>query len=137
AATPTVSGLQGSDTVTGLTEAYLDKNAGTGKTLTVTGFTVNDGNGGGNYTVNPVNNTTGVINPAALTLTAQTNTKTYDAGTSSAATPTVSGLQGSDTVTGLTQAYTNKNAGTGKTLTVTGFTVNDGNAGGNYSVTTV
>ncbi len=138
AATPTVSGLQGSDTVTGLSETYDSKNAGNGKTLTVAaGYTVSDGNSGGNYTVTTASSTSGVINKAALTITALTNTKTYDATTSAAATPTVSGLQGGDTVTGLSETYDSKNAGNGKTLTVAaGYTVSDGNSGGNYTVTT-
>ncbi len=137
AATPTVSGLQGSDTVTGLAEAYDNKNAGTGKTLSVSGYTINDGAGGANYTVSTVDNSTGVIDPAALTLTALANTKTYDANTTAAATPTVSGLQGSDTVTGLAEAYDDKNAGTGKTLSVSAYTINDGASGANYTVSTV
>ena len=51
---PTVAGLQGSsDSVTAQTQAFVSKNvlgAG-GSTLTVTGYVVNDGNSGGNYTV--------------------------------------------------------------------------------------
>ena len=89
----------------------MDANAGTGKTLNVATYTVNDGNGGNNYTVSLVADTTGVINPAALTITAATNTKTYDATTSAAAAPTVSGLQGTDTVTGLVETYLDANAG--------------------------
>jgi trimeric autotransporter adhesin len=123
--------------VTGLVEAYDTKHAGTGKTLAVTGYTVNDGNGGNNYSVTTVNNTTGIINPAALTITAATNSKTYDGTTVASATPTYSGLIAGDTVTGLVEAYDTKHAGTGKTLAVTGYTVNDGNGGNNYSVTTV
>jgi len=138
-ALPTVSGLQGnSDSVTGLAETYASKNAGTGLTLNASaGYTVNDGNGGGNYTVTPVSNTTGVINKAPLTITATTNTKTYDGTTAAAALPTTSGLQTGDTVTGLVETYASKNAGTGLTLTVSaGYTVNDGNNGGNYTITT-
>ena len=41
-------------------EAYTDKNAGTGKTLMPSG-SVNDGNGGNNYTVTFVNSQNGVI----------------------------------------------------------------------------
>ena len=139
AAGPTVSGLQGADTVTGLSESYADKNAGTGKTLSVNaGYVVNDGNGGNNYTVSTVDNTTGVINKAALTLTAVANTKTYDATTGAAAGPAVSGLQGADSVSGLTESYADKNAGTGKTVSVdAGYVVNDGNGGNNYTVNTV
>ncbi|HZS52607.1 MAG TPA: YDG domain-containing protein, partial [Bryobacterales bacterium] len=138
AAVPTVSGLVGSDTVTGLAETYDNKNAGTGKTLTVSpGYTVNDGNSGNNYTVTTVTNTTGVINKAALTITAATNTKTYDGTTSAAAVPTTLGLVGGDTVTGLAETYDTKHVGTGKTLSVSAYTVNDGNSGNNYTVTTV
>jgi hypothetical protein len=137
AAKPTVSGLQGSDTVTGLAEVYDTKNVGTDKTLSVSAYTVNDGDGGGNYAVTTVVNTNGIINQAPLAITAQPNTKTYDATPSAAALPTVIGLQGNDTVTGLAEVYDNKNAGTGKTLSVSAYTVNDGNGGGNYAVSSV
>ncbi len=137
AATPIVSGLVGSDSVTGLAEVYSDPNAGSSKTLSVSAYTVNDGNGGNNYIVTTVTNTTGLITKAALTITATTNTKTYDSTTTAAATPTVSGLIGSDTASGLTEVYSNNNAGTGKTLSVSAYTINDGNGGNNYAVTTV
>ncbi len=136
-ATPAVAGLVGSDTVTGLAEAYTSANAGTSKTLSVSAYTVNDGNGGKDYTVTTVSNTTGVINKAALTITATTNAKGYDSLTSAAAAPTVAGLKGGDTVTGLAEVYSNANAGTSKTLSVSTFTVNDGNGGNNYATTTV
>jgi trimeric autotransporter adhesin len=135
AATPTVTGLQGTDRVTGLAETYDNKNAGTGKTLSVTTYTVNDGNNGNNYTVNKTPNSTGVITQAPLTITAATNTKSYDATVTAAATPTVAGLQGADTVTGLAETYDNKNAATGKTLSVTTYTITDGDNGNNYTVT--
>ena len=139
AAVPTaVRGLQGSDTVSGLVEAYTDPNAGTGKTLSITAYAVNDGNSGKNYIVTTVSDNAGVINAAPLTITATANTKTYAAATAAAAVPTVQGLQGSDTVSGLAEAYTDPNAGTGKTLSVVpGYTINDGNSGKNYVVTTV
>ncbi len=86
------------------------------------GYTVSDGNSGGNYTVTTASSTVGVINKAALTITALANTKTYDSTASAAATPTVVGLVGSDTVTGLSETYDTKNAGTGKTLSVAAAT---------------
>src|SRR5262249_6546915 len=116
-AVPAVTGLVGGDTATGLLEAYADGNAGTGKTLIVTGYTGNDGNGGGNYRVTTVSSTAGVTNQAALTITAAANTKSYDAATTASAVPTMSGLQGGDTVTGLVEAYGSANAGSNKTLT--------------------
>ena len=133
---PTVSGLLGSDTATGLAEVYGTPKVGTNLTLSVSAYTINDGNSGGNYTVSTLTNTTGVINKAALTIAAVTATKVYDATTSSASIPTFSGLKGSDTVTATTEAYSNPGVGTGKTLTVASFTVNDGNSGGNYTAST-
>ncbi|MBI3381778.1 MAG: hypothetical protein HY019_07195, partial [Aquabacterium sp.] len=94
------------------------------------------GNDAGNYDVT-VSNANLVIGRAALTLSAGSDSKTYDGTTASSGTPTVSGLLSNDTVTGLSQVYANKNAGTGKTITVGGYTLNDGNQGGNYEVTTV
>ena len=219
--------LKGSDTLSGGSYAYTDKNAGTGnKTVTVTGVTVNDGNGG-NYNVSYQNNTTSTIDkadltlsgtqvynggtafagsnltatgvggesfgvtgsgasgnlasknvqtnqslasvtglslgassngglasnyntlgatgssvsvtPANLTLTTSDVTKVYDGGTVAVGSAVATGgtsLKGSDTLSGGSYAYTDKNAGTGnKTVTVTGVTVNDGNSGGNYNVT--
>ena len=75
--------LQGSDTANFI-ETYSTRNVGTGMTLTPSG-TVNDGNGGNNYTYtfDPVS--TGVITAEALTITAVANTKTYDGTTSAAA----------------------------------------------------
>jgi MBG domain-containing protein/YDG domain-containing protein/immunoglobulin I-set domain protein len=92
-----------------------------------------------NYVMNFGNPTPNnyVINPAALTITAVANTKTYDGTISAAATPTISGLQGVDTVTSLAETYDTQNAGTGKTLSVSAYTVNDNNAGSNYVVSTV
>ena len=66
--------------------------------------------------VRPVS--TGVINKATLTITAVTNSKVYDGTTSATGIPTVSGVQGSDTVTNFSETYVTKNAGTGKTLSV-------------------
>ncbi len=136
-AIPTVSGLKGNDTVTALAEIYGNKNAGSSKTLSVSAYSINDGNNGNNYSVTTANITTGVIKQATLTLTAQANTKNYDATATAGATPTVSGLFGSDTVFGLAEVYGDPNVGSRKTLSVTAYTINDGNAGNNYSVTTV
>jgi trimeric autotransporter adhesin len=138
-AVPTVSGLQGTDTVTGKTQAFASKNVlSTGaSTLAVTGYTVNDGNSGGNYKIH-THTAAGTITAAALHISAVADSKTYDGNTTSAGTPTVTGLQTGDTVTGRTQAFQSKDVlgPNGSTLAVTGYTVNDGNSGGNYGVTT-
>jgi hypothetical protein len=137
AATPTVSGLVSTDAVTGLAQAFADKHAGAGKTLSVTAFTVNDGNGGLNYTVSIVDGHAGVIEKATLTLTAVADAKIYDATTASTATPTASGLVAGDLLTGLTQAFTTKNVGTNKTLVISDYSLADGNGGNNYTVITI
>ena len=145
-AVPTVSGLKGSDTVTGLSESFVSKDVlGTGdSTLVVnSGYVVNDGNSGNDYTVDSSGTALGTITPAALTISAVTDTKGYDGTTSSTQTPTyqVTGLAadtlyGTDTVTGLVQAFASKDVkGTGgSTLQVTAYTVNDGNGGADYTV---
>ena len=68
---------------------------------------------------------------------AATNTKVFDGTTSAAAVPIISGLKGTDTVTNLSETYDTAGVGTGKTLSVATYTVNDGNSGQNYTVTTV
>ena len=119
AATPTVSGLMGADNVTGKSELYADaETLVLERVLSVSAYTINDGNSGNNYAVTTLTNTTGVINKAPLTITAATNTKTYDSTTVAAATPGVSGLKGSDTLTGRVEVYSDKNAGSSKTLSV-------------------
>jgi len=95
-----------------------------------------DGNAGNNYAYTFVTDTTGVIDQRALTVTAASDTKTYDGTTSSVGAPTHAALQAGDTLTTFAQTFDNRNAGTGKTLTATGV-VSDGNAGNNYAYTFV
>ncbi|MGL4408234.1 MAG: filamentous hemagglutinin N-terminal domain-containing protein, partial [Zoogloea sp.] len=62
--------LYGSDSLSGGAFAFTDKNAGTGnKTVTVSSASINDSNGGGNYDVTYVDNTTSTITPKAITQT--------------------------------------------------------------------
>ncbi|MFH1603329.1 MAG: MBG domain-containing protein, partial [Pseudomonadota bacterium] len=94
----TLSGpLVGEDAVTAATIAYTNKNAGTGnKAVNLDAATIDDGNSGLNYTVTLAGNTTSTINPAALTVAADPQSKVY--GTSDPAlTYSASGFQFSDT----------------------------------------
>jgi hypothetical protein len=133
---PVVDGIQTGDNVgTAPTQTYDTRNAGTGKTLTASGLVINDGNGGGNYTIQYITNTDGVIEQRNVTVTAVADTKTYDGTTSSDEAPVVDGIQTGDAVgTAPTQTYDNRNAGTGKTLTASGLVINDGNGGNNYTI---
>ncbi len=133
------TGLVGGDSVTGATQTFGSKNVLglNGSTLSAAGYTVNDGNGGLNYTVT-ANTASGTITKAALGINAVTDTKAYDGFATSAGVVTFTGLVGGDTVTGATQSFGSKNVlGLNlSTLSTAGYTVNDGNTGGNYSVTT-
>src|SRR5205085_7394495 len=106
---PTVSGLQTGDSVTGEAQAFLSKNVmGAGNsTLQVTGYTVNDGNSGGNYSVT-THTASGTITKAPLDINAASDTKQYDGTTSSSGVPTVSGLQTDDRESVEAQAFASK-----------------------------
>ncbi|MEJ0006125.1 MAG: YDG domain-containing protein [Steroidobacteraceae bacterium] len=137
--------LFGSDTVSGGAFAFTNANVGSGtKTVTVGGATVSDTNGGGNYNVSYVSNTTSSITPASVTVDTSNVTKTYDATLSASGTAAVvSGTLFSnvsnggtlDALNGGAFAFTDANAGVGnRTVTTSGVSVSDGNLGHNYLV---
>ena len=139
----TIDGVTLNDTEAGVLSGALDRAAGSNVgsytigagTLGLTGTGAGTGS---NYMVTVTSGANFAITPAALTLAAVSNGKTYDGTTAAAALPTVSGLVGSDTVSGLAETYDNPNSGSGKTITVSsGYTVNDSNGGNNYIVSAV
>ncbi len=132
-ASPTIAPPLAVGDTSGFSQTFDTRDAGTGKTMTATGL-VNDGNGGLNYTVTFATVATGVINKLEITVTAVTDTKTYDGNTSSTGVPTIAPALASGDTPNFTQTFDNRNAGFGKTLTPAG-TVNDGNSGLNYTVT--
>ena len=81
--------------MTGLTQAFTSKNVlGTsGSTLMVTGYTVNDGNGGKDYTV-ITETATGTITPVPLTARANNVSTVY--GSPPALTDTITGFVGGE-----------------------------------------
>ncbi|WP_225422666.1 beta strand repeat-containing protein, partial [Pseudomonas huaxiensis] len=118
--------------------SFADKNAGTGKAVTVNGYTLS-GADANNYTLDQPTGLTANINKADLAITGiSASNKTYD-GTDSAlltGTAALSGtVFGQDAViisdTG-GAAFADKNAGTGKAVTVT-YTLSGSDAG-NYSL---
>jgi hypothetical protein len=135
-----VSGtVYGSDAVSltgGTVAAFSSRNAGS-YTPTVSGLSLT-GADAGNYQLSSTSATAGAsIIKAALTITAQANTKIYDGTTTSAtnAAITAGGIQTGDTAPAWTQTYDNKDSGTGKTLTPSILVVTDGNGGANYNYT--
>jgi hypothetical protein len=138
--TAALSGKFGGDVVNlggSPTANFADKHVGTGKPVTVTGYTAVGGDAS-NYAFTQPTGLAANITVRSLTIQASANTKTYDGNTTSANTPSVSGIQGTDSVSGLSQSYADANAGTGKTIAVDpGYVVNDGNGGNDYSVSLV
>ncbi len=123
--TPIAPGLFSGDTLTAA-QSFDTKDV-TATTLSVNpGYTIHDGVGGADYTVT-LATAAGTITPAPLTITATTDSKTYDGTTFSAQTPTYSGLQSGDSLTLLSQAFASKdvNGTNGSTL----------NVAANYSLT--
>ncbi|MBS0265083.1 MAG: hypothetical protein JSS02_24340 [Planctomycetes bacterium] len=133
---PVFSGLLGTDTGTG-TEAYVSKNVlgANNSVLYVLSYTINDGNGGNNYTMDASGTAVGTITPAPLTISAVTDSKTYDSTTSSVGVPTISGLVGTDTAVA-TQAFQSPDVlgPNNSVLYVDSFAISDDNGGNNYSV---
>ena len=130
--------------------SFDNANAGDGKTVTASGYSLANGTGGlaSNYQLASTSaTTTADVAKAALSISTSNVTKTYDGGTAATGTATVvsgtlftnvSNGNAQDNISGGTFAFTDKNAGTGnKSVTVTGVTVTDGNNGGNYDVTYV
>jgi hypothetical protein len=124
------------------TGAYDNKNAGTLKTVAATGITAAGSNGGKTvygYAVAPTtaNAAIGTINARAITVTAASDSKTYDGTTNSAGAPAVTtGTLAIGDTSAFSQTFDTRNAGSGKTLSAAGV-VNDGNLGANYAVTFV
>jgi len=114
---------------------FNDRNAGTTKAVTISGLKLS-GTNAANYSLTGDAATTATISKAALTIDAVTDSKPFDGTTTSSKTPTVTGVQTGDTVTGLSQSFDSSAIGT-RTLSVNpGYTVNDGNSGANYTVST-
>ncbi len=119
------------------TGAFASKNVGTALAVTVTGVTIT-GTGTGNYTATQQTGLTANIATRPITVTAATNSKTYDGTTSAAAIPTItSGTLASGDTANFTEVYSTKDVGSGNKTLVPSGTVSDGNSGNNYAYTFV
>lgn len=134
--TATLSGVVNGDSVTlGGSPAYTfaTKAVGTGKAITVTGYSIS-GTGSGNYTVTQPTGLTGTVTAKSATVTGATvTTKTYDGSTTATISGgTVVGAVSGDTVsvsTSGTFASANAGTGIGVTIALTGADAS------NYSLT--
>lgn len=136
----------GSDVVSisGATGTFADKNVGTGKTVTISGITL-EGDDAGNYLLDTENQTpiisTADIAAKTVTVTSgiTASNKTYDGRTSatlSGSSAVISGKVTSDKLTvSATGKFGDKNAGTGKTVTISSISLT-GSDRGNYVLAT-
>jgi trimeric autotransporter adhesin len=122
------------------TAVYSDKNAGTGKTVQVTGISLS-GTGQGNYIFNTTTATTADITRKPLTISSfSASNKVYDSTTDAIIT---GGSIESGVITGddvsisqITGTFSDKNAGAGKIVKISGGQLG-GTDGGNYSITSL
>ena len=137
-------GLVGHEIIRGnnLSGTFADKNVGYRKTVTFTDAVLVDGPYGdlaSNYTITPFT-VTASIELKGLTVTGATAaSKVYDGTTNATVTGAVlNGLVGTETLAlgGMAGEFSDKNAGTGKAVTVSGATLQDGTGlASNYYVT--
>ena len=141
--TPSLVGIVGSDDVTldgTAVGTFNTKDYGTGKTVTVSGLSLT-GAAAANYSLTPLT-LTADINKVALTVAGAVSvSKTYNGNTTATAnfgSATLTGVLAPETVglvtTGYSATFDNKNVGTGKTVAISGLTL-DGADAGNYSLT--
>ena len=128
-------------TITGGTGAFADKNVGTGKTVVISGVTLG-GTDAGNYTLSAQpTGITGSITKKTVTVTSgiTASNKTYDGttwATLSGSSAVISGKVTGDVLgVSASGSFSNKNVGTGKTVTISGITLT-GTDKGNYVLTT-
>ena len=133
-----VGWIPGDNIVVSASGTFSDKNAGDGKTVTLTSSY--GGTDTGNYTITNQTSTTADIRKATLTISAVKEDKIYNGTTTSAAIPTFDGLVTGDSgkLTGLAQVFNSANVNgiNGSTLSVSTYTL-DSSVSGNYTVGTI
>jgi hypothetical protein len=135
-----LNGVLAGDTVAfdgaGYSALFGDRNVGTAKSVTVTGLLLT-GTDAGNYTLTQPAGLTASITPRPLTITAVSDTKTYDGTTQATVAPIVSGsLVSGDRFSVLGEQYASGQTGTGLAL-IPVVGIDDGNGGANYVLTLV
>jgi len=111
------------------------KNAGTQPLASVGSLTLG-GSAAGNYQLG-TSGSSWEIRPANLVLSATADSKVYDSTTSATGSITQVGgrLFGTDSISGGVLAFADANAAPNKLVNISGVIMNDGNGGGNYTVT--
>ena len=138
--TATFSSALSGDVVTpvsgGATGSFANANAGTGKAVTVGGYSLS-GADASNYTLTQPAGLTADITPKALSISGSAVTsKTYDGGTAAVvAAGTLSGMVNGETLgVAASGQYADKRAGTGKIVATTYLLSNGTGQAGNYTL---
>ena len=126
--------ISGDDLVLSGTSSFANKNAGMGKTVTVSGLSVT-GVDADNYTWNTTTTSIANIAKASLVVSAVASDKTYDGTTTASTALSDNRVSGDNLTIDSTSAFTDKNAGAGKTVNVSGITLS-GTDAWNYIVNT-
>ncbi|NLG16836.1 MAG: hypothetical protein GX556_05830 [Fibrobacter sp.] len=134
----TLSGLVTGDlvTLTKGTGVFASKNAGTGKAITASGYSLS-GTDASNYTISQPSGLTADITRKSLTVTGVTAADKVYNGTTAATLSggTLSGLVTGDvvTLTKGTGVFASKKVGTGKAITASGYAIS-GTGASNYTI---
>ena len=130
----TPNGVIGADDVTvgGGTAIFSDKNVGIAKSVSVTGLTLG-GTSAGNYSIDGTANTNADITAKSLTVTASAQDKQYDGNRTATVTlDSADDISGDDVTFSFTESlFDTADAGTGKTVTVSGISLGGADSG-NY-----
>jgi autotransporter-associated beta strand protein len=115
--------------------AFADKNAGAGKAVSVSGISISGGDAANYALANTTASTSADITARTLTVSASAANKPYDGTTTASATLSDNKVLGDDVSETYTTAdFSDANAGTGKTVTVSGISISGGADAGNYSL---
>jgi hypothetical protein len=118
------------------TQSFRDKNVATGKFVSVSGISIS-GADAGNYTANSSAGAFANITRADLSINVTATDKVYDSTRTAAVALLVVPLTGDEVDLSYVSAdFADKNAGTGKTVSVSGIIASGADAG-NYSISTV
>jgi len=114
--------------------AFADKNAGNGKAINVTGLALTGADAGNYVLANTNASAQANIARRSLTVSANGNTKVYDGNAVAALSLADNRIAGDALALSANGSFSDKNAGSGKTVTATGITVTGADAA-NYQLT--
>ncbi|MCX6012099.1 MAG: YDG domain-containing protein, partial [Chloroflexi bacterium] len=128
--------ISGDVLTTSYNAVFNNKNIGTGKTVNVSSILIS-GTDSGNYTNNTTATTIADITAKLLTVTATGINRVYDGTTAASVALADDRVSGDVLTTSYTLAsFSNQNAGTGKTVNVSGISIS-GTDSGNYTNNTI